>query len=191
MGIINEIQSYRIKALVERASLGDERAFADLVREFQRGVWRFILMWVHNASDAEELTQETFIVAWRSLPHFRGESAFSTWLLGIALNIARNHHNRSPSRREVELPDEGGLDALLPQDDDPSDLLERKEVLMALSRAISELPDELRAVVILVRLEELSLEETAATLRVPLGTVKSRLSRARERLTRDVAAHQL
>jgi len=186
---MNDIQLYRVKQWVERARGGDEAAFSALVREFHSNVWRFILKSVHNPQDAEELTQETFISAWRSLQTFRGESKFSTWLLGIALNIARNHCNRSASRKEVELPEDNVLESLLPQAEDPSELTRSKQMLLELDRAISRLPSELREVVILVRLEDLSLEEAAALLQIPLGTVKSRLSRARERLTDDMFTH--
>lgn len=184
---MNQQQSHHITASVERARRGDQAAFADLARQFHAAVWRFLLKWVRSPHDAEELAQETFVLAWRNLARFRNESAFSTWLLGIALNLARNHHNRSPARREVELPDDDVLESLLPQQDDPAELLERKQRLTALDRAIGELSPELRETLILVRLEGLSLEEAAAMLAVPLGTVKSRLSRARERLTDAMA----
>lgn len=186
---MNDIQLYRVKLWVERARGGDEAAFSALVREFHSNVWRFILKSVHNPQDAEELTQETFISAWRSLQTFRGESKFSTWLLGIALNIARNHCNRSASRKEVALPEDNVLESLLPQAEDPSELTRSKQMLLELDRAISRLPVELQEVVILVRLEDLSLEEAACALQIPLGTVKSRLSRARERLTEDMFTH--
>lgn len=186
---MNDIQLYRVKQWVERARAGDEAAFSALVREFHSNVWRFILKSVHNPQDAEELTQETFISAWRSLQTFRGESKFSTWLLGIALNIARNHCNRATSRKEVELPEDNVLESLLPQAEDPSELARSKQMLLELDRAIFRLPEELREVVILVRLEDLALEEAANVLKIPLGTVKSRLSRARERLAEDMFTH--
>ena len=186
---MNDIQLYRVKLWVEQARNGDEAAFSALVQEFHNNVWRFILKSVHNPQDAEELTQETFISAWRSLQTFRGESKFSTWLLGIALNIARNHCNRSASRKEVELPDEHVLESLLPQAEDPLALTQSKQMLQELDRAIARLPSELREVVLLVRLEDLALEEAAALLQIPLGTVKSRLSRARERLSEDMYTH--
>ena len=186
---MNDIQLYRVKLWVEQARNGYEAAFSALVQEFHNNVWRFILKSVHNPQDAEELTQETFISAWRSLQTFRGESKFSTWLLGIALNIARNHCNRSASRKEVELPDEHVLESLLPQAEDPLALTQSKQMLQELDRAIARLPSELREVVLLVRLEDLALEEAAALLQIPLGTVKSRLSRARERLSEDMYTH--
>lgn len=186
---MNDIQLYRVKSWVEQARSGDQAAFSELVREFHSSVWRFILKSVHNPSDAEELAQETFISAWRSLPTFRGDSKFSTWLLGIALNLARNHCNRSASRKEVALPEEDILESLLPQADDPSDLAQNKQTLVELDRAIARLPQELRDVIILVRLENLALEEAATLLQIPLGTVKSRLNRARERLVEEMFAH--
>ena len=172
------------KSLVERARMGDRCAFSLLVEEHYKRVWRFLLKWVRNPHDAEELAQETFLAAWRRLSGFRGESQFSTWLLGIALNLARNHHNRSSSQHEDELQEEAHLQAL--SLDDPCDLLQQKTMLVALDAALSRLPQEMREVMLLVRLEGLSLDEAASILDIPLGTVKSRLARARGKLREEM-----
>lgn len=177
--------------LAERIALargGNTSAFDELLRQFHGRVWRFTLKWVRTPQDADDLTQEIFIVAWRRLPGFRGDSAFSTWLLGIALNIARNHHNRGPGRREVDLPEDDVLDLLLDTADDPSDIVDRRRQLVELDTAIRQLPPELRETLVMVRLEGLSLQEAATLQGVPLGTIKSRLNRAKERLLDSVEA---
>ncbi|MDD3483796.1 RNA polymerase sigma factor [Azovibrio restrictus] len=186
---MNDIELHRVKLLVEQARAGRQTAFAELVSMHHLRVWRFILKSVHNPQDAEELAQETFLAAWRSLGSYRGDSRFSTWLLGIALNLARNHCNRSPSRREVELPEAEQLESLLAEGLDPYELVRQKHKLEALQEAMAQLPPELREVITLVRLEGLSLEDAAGLLDIPLGTVKSRLSRARSRLAEDMHAH--
>lgn len=169
--------------LIAKARTGNASAFADILKMLQGRVWRFALKWVRNPDDAEEITQEVFFIAWRNLDQFRGDSAFSTWLLGIALNIARNHIQRGPQRRETELPeDEEVIAHYLPQGRDPASLLEIQQDIERLDKAIRALPMELRETLTLVRLEGLSLADTARLLNIPLGTVKSRLHLARARL---------
>lgn len=186
---MNEVEQHRIRLLIQSIRGGDGRAFDELVRLHHARVWRFILKYVANRHDAEELAQETFLVAWRSFNSFRGDSRFSTWLLGIALNLARNHCNRAPSRREIELPEPEQLDTIFSEAQDPYEQVRIRHQLQALRVALEELPADLREVVILVRLEGLALEEAALLLEVPLGTVKSRLSRARSRLNEALCAH--
>jgi len=187
---MNEIASLRSKQWLESARNGDQRAFSRLVEEHYARVWRFLMKWVGNRDDAEDLAQETFLAAWRGLSAFKGAAQFSTWLIGIALNLARNHSNRLPAKnREVELPDEEHLENLLAPAPDPHDLLVQKSTMAVPDRAIARLPREMREAIVLVRLEELSLEEAAAVLNVPVGTVKSRLSRAKEKLLRDMEGY--
>ncbi len=187
---MNEVATIGNKILVDRARSGDSEAFSRLVREHHAQVWRFLMKWVRNRDDAEELAQETFLAAWRGLANFRGAAQFSTWLLGIALNLARNHHNRSAARnREAELPDEEHLADLLAPAPGPHELLVQKSTLAALDRAIARLPRDMREVIVMVTLEGLALGETAAMLGIPVGTVKSRLSRAKERLLQDMEGY--
>lgn len=186
---MNDIEHHRLQRHLTAARAGDASAFAELVREHHARVWRFILKQVHNPADAEELAQETFLAAWRGLGSFQGNSRFSTWLLGIALNLSRNHCNRSPGRHEATLPEGEHLDALLVDENDPAERVHRKQLLRALDRALARLPQELRETTLLVRLEGLSMEEAAELLAIPAGTVKSRLSRARSLLLQSMAAH--
>lgn len=186
---MNDLALQRHKQSVERARSGDREAFSALVNSHYARVWRFLLKWVHNPSDAEELAQETFLAAWQRIGGFRGDSQFSTWLLGIALNLARNHRNRSPAMKEVELPEESLLENLLASGADPADLVADKATLIALEKALGELSGDLREVILLVRLDGLSLEEVSVLLGIPVGTVKSRLFRARDKLAGALAAH--
>jgi RNA polymerase sigma-70 factor (ECF subfamily) len=176
---------------VDRARNGDQQAFALLVDAYHTRVWRFLLKWVKSRDDAEELTQETFLAAWRALPSYRAGSQFSTWLLGIALNLARNHHNRIVKKlsRNVELDETMYMDLPSGSDNEPDAQLERKQAMNALQRAIDGLPEDMRQVLIMVRLEGMQLEEVAQILGIPSGTVKSRLSRAKSRLLQDMGPH--
>ena len=171
---------------VARAATGDSTAFDGLVKEHYQRVLRFQMKWCRNQADAQELAQETFFAAWKKIASFRRESKFSTWLLGIALNLARNHCNRGPARHEAELSDDDHLEALLGTDTAPEDQLEQRQTLTALDRALAKLPADMREVTVLVRLEGMALQDVASLLAIPLGTVKSRLSRAREQLAQEL-----
>lgn len=176
---------------VQRAQNGDQQAFALLVDAYHTRVWRFLLKWVRNRDDAEELAQETFLAAWRALPSFRAGSQFSTWLLGIALNLARNHHNRTVKKlsRNVELDETIYMETPSGADIEPDAQFERKQAMEALQRAIDTLPEDMREVLIMVRIEGMQLEEVAKLLGIPSGTVKSRLSRAKGRLMEQMGAY--
>jgi len=172
---------------LEDARNGDAEAFSRLVQVHYARVWRFLIKWVKNRDDAEELAQETFLAAWRNLAGFRADAQFSTWLLGIALNLARNHHNRSPARRwEVELDESAHLEIPATRSSDPLVQWEQKSSLQALQAAIERLPADMREAIVLIRLEGLSLEQAAGILGVPVGTVKSRLSRAKDKLRSEL-----
>ncbi|MGI4847647.1 MAG: RNA polymerase sigma factor [Janthinobacterium lividum] len=187
---MNKIVALEAQRWIENARKGDEVAFANLTKAHYAQVWRFLFKWVKNRDDAEELAQETFLAAWRSLPHFRSDSKFSTWLLGIALNLARNHHNRSPARnREVELDEAAHLDTPASPGSDPQVHFEHMATIRALDRAINRLPADMREIMLLIKVEGLSMEEVASMLSLPLGTVKSRLSRGKEKLTEDMRVY--
>lgn len=184
---MNKIVALEAQRWIENARQGDEAAFAQLTRAHYSQVWRFLFKWVKNRDDAEELAQETFLAAWRSLPKFRSDSKFSTWLLGIALNLARNHHNRSPSRnREVELDEAAHLETPASPGSDPQLQYEMSAAMRALDRAIGGLPDDMREIMVLIKVEGMSLEEVSSLLSLPIGTVKSRLSRGKEKLTEEM-----
>lgn len=164
-----------------RAALGGEaQAYRALVERHERLVYRFLLKHVMRADDAEDLAQETFLQAHRSLSRYRGDAKFSTWLIGIALNVARNNANRSRAPESEGLEDD--LDKLLASAGDPVDTVTRLARLRALQHAITELPPEQRECLVLVVLEGLPYEEASSVLAVPVGTIKSRLARARARL---------
>ncbi len=171
---------------VAQAVAGDSAAFEVLVKAHYQRVLRFQMKWVRNQADSQELAQETFLCAWRKIGSFRNESKFSTWLLGIALNLARNHRNRGPAKHEVELPEDDHLEALLGSGTAPQDQLEEWQTLSALDRALARLPTDMREVTVLVRLEGMTLQEVASLLAIPLGTVKSRLSRGRAQLALEL-----
>jgi RNA polymerase sigma-70 factor (ECF subfamily) len=176
---------------VEQARNGNQEAFGKLTEAYYSRVWRFLLKWVKNRDDAEELAQETFLAAWRALPGYRAGSKFSTWLLGIALNLARNHHNRTVKKRsrDVELDESLYLETPGGHDTEPDRQYERKQTMRALEDAIGRLPDDMREVVTMVKLEGMLLDEVASVLGIPAGTVKSRLSRAKSKLLEEVGPY--
>lgn len=182
----DDVALTRTMHLVTLAATGDSAAFDLLVKEHYQLVLRFLIKWVRHQAVAEELAQETFFAAWKKISGFRKESKFSTWLLGIALNLARNHRNRGPARHEVELPDDDHLEVLLGADEAPEQQLGQRQILRALDQALARLPADMREVTVLVRLEGMALQDVATLLDVPLGTVKSRLSRARAHLVLEL-----
>ena len=152
-----------------------------LVRMHGSKLYRFIYQKIGHAADAQDLVQQTFLEAHRALSSYKGDSELSTWLYGIAKNLVRNYLSRSPHRRF-----EFCSDALLMDEQDaapsPMEVLEQGQQLQALMQAMSELPEHMRQLVWMVVVDELSYDEAAAALRIPKGTVRSRLSRARNAL---------
>jgi RNA polymerase sigma-70 factor, ECF subfamily len=167
--------------LIDAVLVGDTARFDGLVSRYSDRIYRFILKNIGQTAIAEELTQETFVEAYRKLPTFKGEAKFSSWLFGIALNRVRNYINRSPDRHHYYLPVEV-LRHDITADGNPAQCLERKQSLLALQQAIYTLPTELQEGLILVVLEGLSYEEAAQIMGIPIGTVKSRVHRARDLL---------
>lgn len=155
--------------------------FRKLVDEHRTRLYRFVLQRIGNASDAEDLAQQAFAEAARSIETFRGGSALSTWLYGIALNLVRGYLTRSPHRR-YGFEDETALLEVSDDRPDPSRQLELSQSVALLQRELASLPDEVREVLLLVALDELSYEEAAVLLAIPVGTVRSRVSRARQTL---------
>jgi RNA polymerase sigma-70 factor (ECF subfamily) len=171
--------------LIDAVLAGDPAQFNGLVMRYANRLYRFILKNIGHAALAEDLAQETFVEAFRQLPTFRGEAKFSTWLFGIALNKIRNYINRSPDGRQQHSP------MRIPRsnpasDGNPTQLLEKKQTLLALQQAIETLPTELRESLILVAMEELPYEEAAQLLGIPVGTLKSRVHRARDLLRQSM-----
>ncbi len=160
---------------------GTDQLFRQLVHDHRKRLHRFIHKHIGNTSDAEDLTQQAFLEAARTYASFRGESALSTWLYGIAMNLTRNYLSRDPQRKYA-FEGEQALEEMATDSADPADEIAGRQTLQALQRELADLPDEMREVLLLVALEEFSYEEAAVMLSVPVGTVRSRVSRARSRL---------
>jgi len=158
-----------------------DQIFRQLVDAHQKRLYRFILKNVGNATDAEDLAQQAFAEAVRSFVSFRGESELSTWLYGIAMNLVRNFLSRSPHRLYQFESDESLADTTL-DNKTPVDQVEADQVLVRLQHELDGLPPEMRDVLMLVAVEDLSYEEAATMLSIPIGTVRSRVARARAAL---------
>ena len=190
------------KLLVERAAAGDQRAFELLVIKYQRRIERLIGRMVRDVDLVPDIAQETFIRAWRALHQFRGDAQFYTWLYRIAVNTAKkslmelkrdpvvteaalrsNDDNDETSRRENELT----------SDSPPESELAAREIAAAVNAAMEALPEDLRQAVTLREIEGLSYEEIAEAMNCPIGTVRSRIFRAREAISakvRPLLSHQ-
>jgi RNA polymerase sigma-70 factor (ECF subfamily) len=172
--------------LVERAQRGDKRAFELLVEKYQRKLGRLLARFIRDPAEVEDVTQEAFIKAYRALPAFRGDSAFYTWLYRIGINTAKNYlmalGRRAPTSTEVEAEDaEGFEDAEQLRDiNTPESMLLSKEIAETVNATIEELPEELRTAIQLREIEGMSYEDIARIMDCPIGTVRSRIFRARE-----------
>lgn len=180
-----EIEANIDQALVERVQRGDKQAFNLLVSKYQHKVIGLVTRYVNNSGDAADVAQEAFIKAYRSLPTFRGESAFYTWLYRIAVNTAKNYltaQGRRPPDADVEASEAEyyeGADALHEQAT-PENLMLSDELKRQVRAALDSLPDDLRQAITLREIEGLSYEEIAVIMDCPVGTIRSRIFRARE-----------
>ncbi|MBN7798181.1 RNA polymerase sigma factor RpoE [Parahaliea mediterranea] len=177
--------------LVAKVQKGDSRAFDMLVLKYQHKILGLISRYVHDADEVQDVAQEAFIKAYRALPNFRGDSAFYTWLYRIAINTAKNHlvsRSRRPPGSDVEVEDaeyfEGG--GALRDIESPESALFGAELKEVVERAIRELPDDLRTAVTLREFDGLSYEDIAEIMACPVGTVRSRIFRAREAIDKQV-----
>ena len=168
---------------VARAVAGDARAFADLVARLEARVYRFILRQVSADRAAEDLTQDTFLEVYRNLHRFQGASKFSTWVMGIALNLSRNYRTRAPERR-YQFETEEALARHSDAGPSPHTQTELNETMATLQQGLAQLPDELREALVLVTMEGMSYEQAAEISGIPVGTAKNRVFRAR-RMLRD------
>lgn len=168
--------------LIARSVAGDLDAYDRLVGAYEDRVYQVAFRVTGNREDAWDAAQEAFLNAFQSLPRFRGASAFSTWLHRIVVNASRDLVRRRP--RQPHLPLES---VVVRSGDEPDDAVARSDVQRRINRAIAALPVEQRVVVVLRDLQGLSYEEIAAALRIPAGTVRSRLSRGREALRTQLA----
>ncbi|MFZ6639136.1 RNA polymerase sigma factor RpoE [Undibacterium sp. TC4M20W] len=172
--------------LVERVQRGDKKAFELLVSKYQRKLMRLVSRLVYDHAEAEDVVQEAFIKAYRALPNFRGESAFYTWLYRIGVNTAKNHlvtqGRRAPTSTESDVDEaESFVDADGLRDiNTPESLLASKQIAETVNLAMSTLPEELRNAITLREIEGLSYDEIAEVMLCPIGTVRSRIFRARE-----------
>lgn len=172
--------------LVERVRSGDKRAFELLVEKYRRKIGRLLSRMVRDPEEVEDIAQETFIKAYRALPQFRGDAAFYTWLYRIAVNTAKNYlaarnRNMLAVSDVVGEEEEGGEERYSAQDiDTPDAHLLSKQIAYAVNEAVEALPEELRTAITLREIEGMSYEDIANVMGCPIGTVRSRIFRARE-----------
>ncbi|MGK5091608.1 sigma-70 family RNA polymerase sigma factor [Deltaproteobacteria bacterium TL4] len=176
-----EQQTLPDQLIVKDILSGNIQQFEVLITRYRNNIYRFILKHVDEPALAEDLSQDTFIAAYQQLASFQGNSTFLTWLFGIALNKVRNHLNRSPEKR-YHFVSEELVANISSQEQTPLEVMENKNSLIALKRALNQLSPDLKEVAILVCLEGFSYEETAGIMEIPAGTVRSKLYRAREML---------
>jgi RNA polymerase sigma-70 factor (ECF subfamily) len=174
------------RQLVERAQRGDKHAFELLVAKYQRKLGRLLARFIRDPAEVEDVTQEAFIKAYRALPAFRGDSAFYTWLYRIGINTAKNYlmalGRRAPTSTEVEAGDAEGFEdgEQLRDINTPESVLLSTEIARTVNATIEELPEELRTAIQLREIEGMSYEDIARIMDCPIGTVRSRIFRARE-----------
>ena len=172
--------------LVLRAQRGDKQAFELLVEKYQRKLGRLLSRFIRDPAEVEDVTQEAFVKAYRALPAFRGDSAFYTWLYRIGINTAKNYlmalGRRAPTSTEVEAQDAEGFEdgEQLRDINTPESMLLSKEIAATVNATIEGLPEELRTAIQLREIEGMSYEDIARIMDCPIGTVRSRIFRARE-----------
>lgn len=179
--------------LVEQVQKGNKQAFDMLVLKYQNRIVQLVMRYVHNHSDALDVTQDAFIKAYKALPGFRGDSAFYTWLYRIAINTAKNHllaRKRRPPGGDIDVNDaefyEGAT--MLQDVSTPENIMLRDEVAEVISKAIEGLSEELRTAISLREFEGMSYEEIADAMDCPVGTVRSRIFRARNEIDNKLQA---
>ena len=177
-------------SLVRRVQRGDKGAFDALVLKYQHKLVKLVMRYVRNPAEAEDIAQEAFIKAYRALPQFRGDSAFYTWLYRIAINTAKNavvSRDRSPVEYDLDRNnnDESyDMQGRMKDSETPEGLVLTDEIRSTVNAAIDALPEDLRTAIVLRELEGLSYEEIATAMDCPVGTVRSRIFRAREAIDR-------
>src|ERR1700741_2750188 len=176
-------------SLVRRVQRGDKGAFDALVLKYQHKLVKLVMRYVRNPAEAEDIAQEAFIKAYRALPQFRGDSAFYTWLYRIAINTAKNavvSRDRSPIEYNIDRNREESyeIQGRMKASETPEPLVLTDEIRSIVNAAIDALPEDLRTAIVLRELEGLSYEEISAAMDCPVGTVRSRIFRAREAIDR-------
>lgn len=177
------------RQLVERAQGGDKHAFELLVSKYQRKLARLLSRFIRDPAEVEDVAQEAFIKAYRALPTFRGDSAFYTWLYRIGINTAKNYlvamGRRAPTATEFDSDEAEGFENgdQLRDINTPESVLMSKQIAETVNEAMDQLPEELRTAISLREIEGLSYEDIAAIMNCPIGTVRSRIFRAREAIS--------
>jgi len=179
-------------ALIKRVQQGDRSAFDLLVVKYQHKILKLIMRYVRDPSEALDVAQEAFLKAYRAAPSFRGDSAFYTWLYRISINTAKNHlvaARRRPINFNLDLQESEQHEAFskLRELDTPEGLALTDEIRETVNNAIGSLPDELRTAILFREIEGMSYEEIAQTMECPVGTVRSRIFRAREAIDKQLA----
>ncbi len=178
--------------LVLRVQKGDKKAFDLLVLKYQQKISNLISRYIRDPHEVLDVTQEAFIKAYRALPKFRGDSAFYTWLYRIAINTAKNYlvaQGRRPPNDDVdaETAEQMDVGVRLKETGTPENLVLTEEISMTVQQAIDDLPEDLRTAIILRELEGMSYEEIANAMSCPVGTVRSRIFRAREAIDKKLS----
>ncbi len=178
--------------LVVRVQKGDKKAFDLLVLKYQQKISNLISRYIRDPHEVLDVTQEAFIKAYRALPNFRGDSAFYTWLYRIAINTAKNYlvaQGRRPPTDDVEAETAEQMDVgvRLKETGTPENHVLTEEISMTVQKAIEDLPEDLRTAIILRELEGMSYEEIASAMSCPVGTVRSRIFRAREAIDKKLS----
>jgi len=191
MAVLQARDQLSDQQLVERVQKGDNRAFDLLVLKYQHKIMGLISRYVHDSAEIEDVAQEAFIKAYRALPRFRGDSAFYTWLYRIAINTAKNYlvaRSRRPPGRDVDVEDAEHYDSgtLLRDVENPENVLFGNELKLVVESAIKALPEDLRTALTLREFDGLSYEDIADVMECPVGTVRSRIFRAREAVEKQV-----
>jgi RNA polymerase sigma-70 factor (ECF subfamily) len=180
------------RQLVARAQAGDKRAFELLVEKSQRKLARLLSRFIRDPAEVEDVTQEAFIKAYRALPAFRGDSAFYTWLYRIGINTAKNYlmamGRRAPTSTEVEAEEAEGFEEgeQLRDINTPESVLLSNEIARTVNSTIESLPEELRTAIQMREIEGMSYEDIAKAMDCPIGTVRSRIFRAREAIAEQL-----
>jgi len=181
-------EDQRLLTLVKK---GNKKAFDSLVIKYQQRVIQLVSRYVQNPSDAQDVSQDVFIKVYRAIPNFRGDSAFYTWIYRIAVNTAKNYlvsKARRAANKEVEpeVAEQFEINSLLKDPDSPEHLVLTEEIRQAIVKVLDNLPEELKQAITLRELEGLDYQQIAEKMDCPVGTVRSRIFRAREAIEKAI-----